>query len=219
MESPKYGKGAYTKKQIDRIVKIAYTAFVAARLESFRLIQKEKKTRETKENNDEISERSAKRRKTSGDDYSEVEFPKVIIHTGNWGCGAYGGNPEIMALLQMAAARLAGIDELVYHTFAPPFTKAFKKAEIRFQNLISSCTTFSATSSLKDTKENFSDSFSSSSNSSSSTSSLVPLSSGSTKSTEFLTETASPRIGLVNYENFRDQIYQIKYKWGQSNGT
>jgi hypothetical protein len=39
----------------------------------------------------------------------------VVIHTGFWGCGAYGGNRVLMTLLQMIAARLAGINSLVFH--------------------------------------------------------------------------------------------------------
>lgn len=46
----------------------------------------------------------------------EREEPIVIIHTGFWGCGAYGGNRVLMALLQLLAARLARIDRLVFHT-------------------------------------------------------------------------------------------------------
>jgi hypothetical protein len=42
--------------------------------------------------------------------------PRVIIHTGFWGCGAYGGNRVLMALLQVAAARLTRVDRLVFHT-------------------------------------------------------------------------------------------------------
>jgi hypothetical protein len=42
--------------------------------------------------------------------------PLVSIHTGFWGCGAYGGNRILMALLQLVAARLAQIDRLVFHT-------------------------------------------------------------------------------------------------------
>jgi len=40
----------------------------------------------------------------------------VVIHTGYWGCGAYGGNRELMPLLQMIAALWAGVDELAFHT-------------------------------------------------------------------------------------------------------
>jgi hypothetical protein len=39
----------------------------------------------------------------------------VVVHTGYWGCGAYGGNPVLMLLLQMLAARCAGVGELVIH--------------------------------------------------------------------------------------------------------
>jgi hypothetical protein len=40
---------------------------------------------------------------------------KLVIHTGHWGCGAFGGNRILMALLQAAAARLASVDRLVFH--------------------------------------------------------------------------------------------------------
>ncbi len=40
----------------------------------------------------------------------------VAIHTGYWGCGAYGGNRELMPLLQMVAASCAEVDVLVFHT-------------------------------------------------------------------------------------------------------
>lgn len=44
------------------------------------------------------------------------EDASVIIHTGFWGCGAFGGNRVLMALLQLLAAHLGGIDRLVFHT-------------------------------------------------------------------------------------------------------
>jgi hypothetical protein len=40
----------------------------------------------------------------------------VEIHTGFWGCGAFGGNRELMALLQLLSARLVGVDRLRFHT-------------------------------------------------------------------------------------------------------
>lgn len=40
----------------------------------------------------------------------------TVIHTGWWGCGAFGGNQELMALFQLLAAEWAGVDELVFHT-------------------------------------------------------------------------------------------------------
>ena len=42
---------------------------------------------------------------------------EISIHTGFWGCGAYGGNRTLMAALQIIAANLAEVDELVFHAF------------------------------------------------------------------------------------------------------
>lgn len=44
------------------------------------------------------------------------EAAKTVNHTGCWGCGAYGGNQELMAVLQLLAAEWAGVDEVVFHT-------------------------------------------------------------------------------------------------------
>lgn len=49
---------------------------------------------------------------------------RVVVHTGNWGTGAFGGNKVLMACIQMYAARVAGLDELVFHTFEPSATAA-----------------------------------------------------------------------------------------------
>ncbi len=35
---------------------------------------------------------------------------RTLIHTGFWGCGAFGGNREVMTILQSLAADLAGVD-------------------------------------------------------------------------------------------------------------
>lgn len=42
---------------------------------------------------------------------------RVAIHTGFWGCGAFGGNRRLMAMLQLVAAQMAEIDLLVFHAF------------------------------------------------------------------------------------------------------
>jgi hypothetical protein len=42
---------------------------------------------------------------------------RTIVHTGHWGTGAYGGNRVLMASVQLLAARLAGLDVLVFHAF------------------------------------------------------------------------------------------------------
>lgn len=40
---------------------------------------------------------------------------RVVVHTGFWGCGAFGGNRPLMIALQTVAARLAGVHTLVLH--------------------------------------------------------------------------------------------------------
>ncbi|MDX2177513.1 MAG: hypothetical protein SF028_13695 [Candidatus Sumerlaeia bacterium] len=42
----------------------------------------------------------------------------AVVHSGYWGCGAFGGNRELMPTLQAAAAALAGVRLLVLHTGA-----------------------------------------------------------------------------------------------------
>ena len=39
----------------------------------------------------------------------------VVVHTGFWGCGAFGGNRVMMTLLQLLAAEMAGAESLVMH--------------------------------------------------------------------------------------------------------
>jgi hypothetical protein len=45
------------------------------------------------------------------------EGAEVVVHTGHWGTGAYGGDRELMAMLQLIAARAAGVQRLVFHAF------------------------------------------------------------------------------------------------------
>lgn len=52
----------------------------------------------------------------------------VVVHTGFWGCGAFGGNRELMALLQILAAAMSGLDMLVFHAHTPAGTEAFTRA-------------------------------------------------------------------------------------------
>ena len=42
---------------------------------------------------------------------------KKTIATGNWGCGAFGGNHELKFIQQWIAASFAGIEKLDYFTF------------------------------------------------------------------------------------------------------
>ncbi len=60
----------------------------------------------------------------------------VVVHTGFWGCGAFGGDRVLMTLLQMLAAATAGVDRIVFHTGDPsgdaPFSRA-KQIHDRFR--------------------------------------------------------------------------------------
>lgn len=53
----------------------------------------------------------------------------ITVHTGFWGCGAYGGNRELMALLQVLAAHLAGVERMVFHTFDDAGMERYQAAE------------------------------------------------------------------------------------------
>jgi hypothetical protein len=52
----------------------------------------------------------------------------VEVHTGHWGCGAYGGNPALTGAAQLLAARLAGLDRLVFWNLDPAAEANFKAA-------------------------------------------------------------------------------------------
>lgn len=52
----------------------------------------------------------------------------AAVHSGFWGCGAFGGNRVLMALLQVIAAGMAGVERLVFHTFDAAGSAAFDSA-------------------------------------------------------------------------------------------
>mmetsp|Transcript_4239 Transcript_4239/g.8819 ORF Transcript_4239/g.8819 Transcript_4239/m.8819 type:complete len:247 (-) Transcript_4239:78-818(-) len=86
VEAPKPNRGSYTDSQISDILCTAYSGFLAARSDSI------------------------------GSSVDGDGIHVVRVHTGHWGCGAYGGNKQLMAILQVLAAHLAGV-ELSYHAF------------------------------------------------------------------------------------------------------
>lgn len=49
----------------------------------------------------------------------------VEVRTGFWGCGAFGGNRRAMTLLQILAARMAGVDRLRFYAFDDAGARAF----------------------------------------------------------------------------------------------
>ncbi|MCZ7645700.1 MAG: poly(ADP-ribose) glycohydrolase [Planctomycetota bacterium] len=53
---------------------------------------------------------------------------EVVVHTGFWGCGAFGGNRIVMTILQILAARLAGLDRIVVHTLDAQGSASFERA-------------------------------------------------------------------------------------------
>jgi hypothetical protein len=59
----------------------------------------------------------------------------VAVHTGYWGCGAFGGNRVLMALLQVLAAGMAGVDRLVFHTGPAGDASAFESALVALGGL------------------------------------------------------------------------------------
>jgi hypothetical protein len=52
----------------------------------------------------------------------------TVVHTGYWGCGAFGGNRVLMAALQALAAEMAGVRRLVLHTFDRAGSRAWDEA-------------------------------------------------------------------------------------------
>jgi hypothetical protein len=64
-----------------------------------------------------------------------VEDAGVVIHTGHWGTGAFGGDKVLMTMLQILAARLAGIERLVYHTFDATGSEAFEEGSRRVEEV------------------------------------------------------------------------------------
>ncbi len=95
--APQGGRGAYTKSDIEHVLRTAHSGFRAAVLES-------------------------KRISASG------AGPTVVVHTGWWGCGAFGGNRVLMAALQLIAAEMAGVDQLAFHSASPPDEASLNEA-------------------------------------------------------------------------------------------
>jgi len=47
---------------------------------------------------------------------AQAGHARAVIHTGWWGCGVFGGNKVLMAMLQVVAAHMAGAHRLVFYT-------------------------------------------------------------------------------------------------------
>lgn len=57
---------------------------------------------------------------------------KTELWTGWWGCGAFGGNRRLMALVQLAAAVWCGIDRLVFAAFDAAGVREFEEARLEW---------------------------------------------------------------------------------------
>jgi hypothetical protein len=52
----------------------------------------------------------------------------VAVHSGFWGCGAFGGNRIMMMLVQLLAADMAGVARLVFHVGDPSGRTSVERA-------------------------------------------------------------------------------------------
>eukprot|EP01095_Lingulamoeba_sp_RSL-Kostka_P015002 TRINITY_DN6762_c0_g1_i1.p1 TRINITY_DN6762_c0_g1~~TRINITY_DN6762_c0_g1_i1.p1 ORF type:complete len:388 (-),score=116.12 TRINITY_DN6762_c0_g1_i1:65-1228(-) len=93
--APKGFSGTYTISQLTNILSISYSGFRAVYLD----------THDIHFNN--------RLNNMSEDNVNEAL--SVTIHTGHWGCGAFGGNKVVMCMIQIIASVMAGC-RLVYHT-------------------------------------------------------------------------------------------------------
>jgi len=117
MEAPPGDYGKYTKEMITFILQSCYTGFVAAKKESAT-----------------VSALLREERKWPGV-IAENEI-KTNIFTGFWGCGAYGGDRELMVILQLIGAQLAGVDSLTMHAVHKEGKQAVEKAFQRFSGIM-----------------------------------------------------------------------------------
>lgn len=60
----------------------------------------------------------------------------AVIHTGFWGCGAFGGNRELMTMVQIFAAHLAEADHVVFHAADGEGMEDANRAIARLQELM-----------------------------------------------------------------------------------
>jgi hypothetical protein len=73
---------------------------------------------------------------------------RTVVHTGHWGTGAFGGNKVLMAVLQIVAARLAGLDRLVYHTVDTESSEPYREALRVVERLLPASTKVAAVDEL-----------------------------------------------------------------------
>ncbi|CAF0721462.1 unnamed protein product [Adineta steineri] len=111
IEAPSHGEGSYTYDQIHFILSTSYTGFKAAQI-------------------------LANKTHSMNNHQSSSKTLRTIIHTGWWGCGAYGNNRQMMLITQMLAAQWAQIDEIIFHTQTDEHQDDINQADNIFKKLI-----------------------------------------------------------------------------------
>ena len=71
-------------------------------------------------------------------DFAAGPAARVVLHTGHWGTGAYGGNRVLMAMVQLLAAKAAGVDRMVFHTYDAAGAAPCREAAARLEALAAS---------------------------------------------------------------------------------
>lgn len=69
---------------------------------------------------------------------------RTLVHTGYWGCGAFGGNRVLMTMLQALAGDLAGVD-VVFWTLDEPGVEQAREARDGYERLRDSTSSVSNT--------------------------------------------------------------------------
>lgn len=62
---------------------------------------------------------------------------RVVVHTGFWGCGVFGGNRSLMTILQCLAADLAGV-HLEFWAFDTEGSRTVDEAKMTYARLVGS---------------------------------------------------------------------------------
>jgi len=66
---------------------------------------------------------------------SQCPDGSTAVHTGFWGCGAFGGNRTLMAMCQIIASEMAGVTRLVFYTVDGKGTTDLENAVARINSL------------------------------------------------------------------------------------
>ena len=66
---------------------------------------------------------------------SESKRKECVIHTGNWGCGAFGNDKELIYLMQLFCASVTGISKIVFHGLSDADKKLLENAQKKLSEL------------------------------------------------------------------------------------